>query len=135
MMEDMKKTLSALWLSALALAPAIAFAATSVQSFLGDTVLFINGKVVPFLFALAFLFFLWNAFRYFILGGDQEAEREKARKFALWGLIAFVLLVSIWGIVNLLVSGFGINNGGPVCPDYLPGLSGPGSDCLTPPIT
>src|SRR3989338_10308274 len=96
---------------------------------------FFNSTVVPLLFALAFLFFIINATRYFIIGGDKEAERAKARTFATWGIIAFVLMVSIWGIVNLLVNGFGIDNSGPICPDFLPGISGPGINCLTPPIT
>src|SRR3990167_7873286 len=88
-----------------ALIPGVALAATgNLQEFLSDLAGFLNSAVVPLLFALAFLFFLINAMRYFIIGGDKEAERAKARKFATWGIIAFVLMVSVWGIVNILVS-------------------------------
>ena len=133
MIERMKKTL--LGIFGTFFVPKIARAAGGLQDFISGFAGFLNSTLVPLLFALAFLFFLVNATRYFIIGGDKEAERAKARAFATWGIIAFVLMVSIWGIVNLLVNGFGIDNSGPICPDFLPGTSGPGSNCLTPPIT
>ena len=133
MIERMKKTL--LGIFGTFFVPKIARAAGGLQDFISGFAGFLNSTLVPLLFALAFLFFLINATRYFIIGGNKEAERAKARTFATWGIIAFVLMVSIWGIVNLLVNGFGIDNSGPICPDFLPGTSGPGSNCLTPPIT
>src|SRR3989338_11280367 len=124
MIWGMKKALIAPF--GILIIPGVALAASdNLQSFLSGLAGFFNSTVVPILFALAFLFFLINATRYFIIGGDKEAERAKARTFATWGIIAFVLMVSIWGIVNLLVNGFGIDNSGPICPDFLPGTSGP----------
>lgn len=92
----------------------------SIQSLIGDSIVFLNKTVVPFLFALAFLFFIVTAARYFIIGGGSEDARKKARLLALWGIIAFVVMVSIWGIVNVLLSSLNISGGRPVCPDYLP---------------
>lgn len=117
MMGCMKKILTLSAPLSLAFMPAVASAA-SVQSILGDAMSAINSVLLPLLFSLAFLFFLYNAFRYFFLTTD-EASRAKARTFALWSIIAFVLMVSVWGIVNLLVSGLGISGSRPVCPDYL----------------
>lgn len=108
--------------------PAIAFAQAGVQGLLIAILTFLNSVLIPFIFTLAFLFFLVNAVRYFIIGGGNETERDKARRFALWGILAFVLMVSIWGIANLLTSGFGIDRTVPVCPDYIP----PGQDCNLP---
>src|SRR3989344_7281144 len=134
MIWGMKKALIAPF--GILIIPGVALAAShNLQSFLSGLAGFFNSTVVPILFALAFLFFLINATRYFIIGGDKETERAKARTFATWGIIAFVLMVSIWGIVHLIIAGFGIDNSGPICPDFLPGTSGPGSNCLTPPIT
>ena len=124
MMVGMKKRVASLvslgFFLGLFLVPALTFAATSVQSLLTDIVLFVNRTIIPVLFSLAFLFFLWNVFRYFILGGDQEESRKKARLFAVWGIIAFVVMVSVWGIVNLLASSLGISRGLPLCPDFFP---------------
>jgi hypothetical protein len=80
---------------------------------------FIGNTLIPFLFAVALLFFLVNAARYFILDGDDSDGQEKAKTLALYGIGAFVFLVSIWGIVNLFVEGFEIDDTAARCPDYL----------------
>ena len=93
----------------------------TLQKFLADLLAFGNSVVIPLLFSLAFLFFIWNAARYFIIGGANPEEQKKAKSLALWGIIAFVLMVSVWGIVNLFVEGLGIDFQAqqPPCPDYL----------------
>lgn len=119
MIKSMKKTL--VGLLGMFFVPGVTLAANDVQGFLLDSLSFLNSTVVPFLFALAFLFFVVNVARYFIIGGDKEDERKKARLLALWGIVAFVIMVSIWGIVNLVVDGLGIDFQAqqPPCPDYL----------------
>lgn len=80
---------------------------------------FLNGTLVPFLFAIALLFFLINTVRYFIIGSSDPEKQSKARQLALYGIGAFVFLVSIWGIVNMFVSGLNLKNTDVICPDYL----------------
>ncbi|MHB0865437.1 MAG: pilin [Minisyncoccota bacterium] len=72
----------------------------------------INGIFVPVLFALAFLTFIWGVFKYFILGADSDAERATGRKFVLWGIIGFVVILSVWGLVGLLGNTLGLSPGG-----------------------
>ena len=91
---------------------------SSLQQFIVSVTTFIGNVLVPFLFALALLFFIYNAFRYFILGANEEDAKTKAKQLALYGIIAFVLLLSIWGIVNMLVFGLGFQGGYHVTPDY-----------------
>jgi NADH:ubiquinone oxidoreductase subunit 2 (subunit N) len=62
----------------------------------------INNILVPVLFAVAFIVFLWGAFTTFILGQGSEESREKGKSLMLWGLIGFFVMVSIWGLVNIL---------------------------------
>ena len=81
-------------------------------------IIFINLTLIPLLFGIALLFFLFNIVRYFINSGNV-AEREKASRAALFGIAAFVFLVSIWGIVNLFVNGLDFDREDPICPDYL----------------
>jgi len=90
-----------------------------IQTFLAKILTFINSAVIPFLLALAFLFFLWNAARYFIFESDSEEGRTKASRLAFYGIGAFVFIVSLWGIVNLLVGGLGFNRNTPITPDYI----------------
>lgn len=93
----------------------------SIQDYLIDIGLFINGVIIPFLFALALLFFLFNVARFFVLKANDSKAREQARQLAIYGILAFVFLVSIWGIVNVIASGLGIDDDNSLCPDYLDG--------------
>ena len=94
------------------LAPAFAFAQPNSDfGGIGGTVLavmdFMNGIVVPLIFALAFLFFIWGMFKYFIMSGANEENREQGKQLMLWGVIAFVAMVSIYGLVNVVAEGLG----------------------------
>lgn len=91
----------------------------SVQGYIILILEFINFAVLPLLFSIALLFFLINAARYFIISAGEAAAREKARTLALYGIGAFVIMVSIWGIVNMFVYGLEIDGEGSICPDYL----------------
>ena len=112
----MKKSLaiSSGVLAALAL-PLVTSAATinnisDLGSFIINT---INNIIVPVLFAIAFIVFLWGAFDTFILGATSEEVKERGKNLMLWGLIGFFVMVSIWGLVNLLTGtiNFGNNTG------------------------
>ena len=88
---------------------------------------FINYVLLPLLFGIALLVFLYNIVRYFINSANVE-EREKASRAAIYGIAAFVFLVSIWGIVNLFVSGRGFDQQEALCPDYLGSWCGQGNN-------
>ncbi|MFM2330896.1 MAG: Type secretion system pilin [Candidatus Parcubacteria bacterium] len=95
--------------------PLISFAATinnisDVGSFIIDT---INNVLVPVLFSIAFIVFLWGAFQVFIFGANSEEVKEKGKNHMLWGLIGFFVMVSVWGLVNILTGtiSFGNNTG------------------------
>lgn len=92
-----------------------------LQTYLIDIGEFINFSVIPLLFAVALFFFIWNATRFFIIGAAETDAREQARRLALFGIAAFVILVSIWGIVNALAYSLGIDYDRSICPDYLDG--------------
>lgn len=62
----------------------------------------VNSYLVPILIAIAFIVFLFGVYKYFIQGAADEKNREDGRKFVLWGIIGFVVITSIWGIVNLV---------------------------------
>lgn len=100
--------------------PSIVFAQASLDLYIvrfGD---FLNKFIVPGLLALAFMFFVINVVRFFVIGGASSESQEKAKTLAIWGILAFVFIVSIWGLTNMLVSAFGINNNTQFCPDYNP---------------
>lgn len=115
------KRLIAFTTGVLALLPSLVFAqGVSLDYYIVVAGGFLNKFVVPLVIALAFVFFVYNAVRYFIIGGANAESQEKARTLALWGVLAFVFIVSIWGLVNMLVSAFGIGANRQFCPDYNP---------------
>lgn len=72
---------------------------------------FLNEVLVPLIFALAFLLFLFGVFKYFFSSGAKaEDNRKEGRKFVMWGVIAFAIMISLWGIVNVLVRTFNFDN-------------------------
>ncbi|MFT7507452.1 MAG: ribose/xylose/arabinose/galactoside ABC-type transport system permease subunit [Acidimicrobiales bacterium] len=94
--------------------PGMALAAAgdfnAVGGFMDGLSGFISGKLVPFVFTLALIVFIYGIFQYFILGGADEDSREKGKKLMLWAIIGLVVMVSVWGIVNLLSSSLGLEN-------------------------
>lgn len=115
----MKKfaSLAALWA-----APLLAFAQVRSIYDAGTAVTqIINGVLVPLVFAIAFIVFIWGIFQYLILGGHDDEVREKGKQLMLFGLIGFFLMVSVWGLVNILVGTFNLNAAQP----QLPAAQGP----------
>ncbi len=83
--------------------PLVSSAAISNLSDVGSFVInTINNVFVPVLFAVAFIVFVWGAFDTFILGANSEDVKEKGKNLMLWGLIGFFVMVSVWGLVNIL---------------------------------
>lgn len=86
--------------------PLVSFAQTRVND-LGDVGSFIidtiNGIFVPVIFAIAFIVFVWGAFETFIIGANDDEVKTKGKNLMLWGLIGFFVMVSVWGLVNILI--------------------------------
>ncbi len=61
---------------------------------------FIN-ILIYFLFALALVVFLWGLINSWIIHGGEEEGVEKGKKYMEAGLIGFVILTSLWGIVYI----------------------------------
>jgi hypothetical protein len=81
---------------------------TTFASLVKNLVSIINTGVVPIIFGIAFVSFLWGVVQFFFIGGDEAEGQKKGREFVLWGLIAMVVLFSTWGLVNLLLTTFGL---------------------------
>ena len=68
----------------------------------------INDAIIPLIFALAVVFFVWGAVKFFIINADEEAKRAQGKQFMIWGVVALAVMVSIWGLVSILGNTFGI---------------------------
>lgn len=76
---------------------------------IGDTILYlINSVLVPVLFAIAFIVFIYGIAKAYIFSSGEPAEVAKGHKLVLWGIVAFVVMISLWGLVNVAANTFGL---------------------------
>ncbi|MES3005424.1 MAG: pilin [Patescibacteria group bacterium] len=116
----MKKILVRLGAS-LALFPALA-GAQSIGGLMGLLDManqFIN-RLIPFVITLALLVFLWGILKY-VFSASGEG-RDEAKGYMIWGIIGLFVMVSVWGLVNILVRSLALDNTAPPAP----GLPNPG---------
>ena len=89
-------------------APLVALAATgginlgAIRPYSDGIIDGINTILVPVIIAIAFITFLWGVYKYFILGAADEDAQRNGRQFILWGIIGFVVILSVWGLVNVV---------------------------------
>jgi len=72
----------------------------------------INNYLVPLIISLALIYFLWGVAKYI------QKPDEKGREMILWGLIGLFVMVSVWGLVNLLGGTFNLINTQPPMPRF-----------------
>lgn len=95
--------ITAFVLAALAL-PIYSYAATP-QDF-GDVVDFflevIQSFLIPIIFGLTLLFFLWGVTQTWILQSDDKESIQKGKQIVVASIIAFIVMSSIWGIITMV---------------------------------
>lgn len=78
--------------------------------YIGYTIInLINNVAVPLVFALAFIVFLYGIAKAYIFSSGDPEEVKKGHKLVLWGLVAFAVMISIWGLVNIVANTFGLS--------------------------
>ncbi|MFZ2253086.1 MAG: hypothetical protein WAW13_02825 [Minisyncoccia bacterium] len=88
-----------------------AVAVTAPTSFKSLVVLItgIIGKLILLIFALTFLAFMWGVIKGWVIQGGNEEGIESGKKVVFAGIVGFVVMVSVWGILKMLQSSlFGI---------------------------
>jgi len=90
-------------------------AATAITSF-------ISSVVLPLLFAIGFLVFVWGMIKFFIIGASNDDAKASGKSLILYSLAAFIIIFAFWGIVNIFVNGIGL---GDANLDRVPGVPAP----------
>lgn len=75
---------------------------------------YIINPLIGLLFAAALVLFMWGGFQ-FVIGTGTEESRESGKRHLLWGIIGMFIMVSVYGILNILTGTFGIT---PVTPYF-----------------
>lgn len=82
---------------------------TSNLCSVATTILYlINAVLVPVLFAIAFIVFLYGVAKAYIFSAGEPEKVSEGHKLILWGIIGFVVMISLWGLVNVVANTFGL---------------------------
>jgi hypothetical protein len=68
----------------------------------------LSKSIVPLLFGFAMVLFIWGVVQY-VIGTDDEAKKKKGKMFMIWGIVALVVMTSVWGLVRILGNTFGVD--------------------------
>ncbi len=69
----------------------------------------INLSIIPLFFTLAMAFFIWGVVQYMLANADEH-KRETGKQYMVWGIIGLTVMVSMWGLVNILAGTFGLDS-------------------------
>lgn len=87
----------------------------TITTIITSIITFINSTLVPLVFAVAFIVFLFGIFKYFIAGADNAEKRKTGAQFMMYSIIGFVAMMSVWGIVNVVKNTFGLSSNNRPC--------------------
>lgn len=68
----------------------------------------ISGSVIPLIFSLAVVLFVYGVVQY-VINNEDEIKKERGRSFMIWGVIALTVMITIWGLVSIVGSTFNMN--------------------------
>ncbi len=71
----------------------------------------IGRGIIPLLFAVAIIAFIWGVIQY-VINPASSTKREEGGKYMLWGIVALFVMISVWGLVAILTNTFfpGVDN-------------------------
>ena len=99
---------------ALSIAPFAAFAAiVNTNGGLGGVFSVIGGLlgiITPVVVGLALLGFFWGLAMYVLNFSGDDKDKKKGRDMMVYGTLVLFVMVSVWGIVQILRDTFNIQN-------------------------
>ena len=84
--------------------------ADQFDTFLGKINESLINPAIEFGFIIALVVFLYGVFL-FIARANIDAEREKGKKHIVWGLVGFLIMFGVFGIIKLLANTIGVGGG------------------------
>jgi hypothetical protein len=88
----------------LVLAPIVALSAVSNFKELVQLIISYIKLLIPLIVALTLLFFMWGVFK--LVASNSEDSRKDAIAMITYGIISLFVMVSVWGLVQILTSTF-----------------------------
>jgi hypothetical protein len=90
------------------LLPGLVLAATSKNlASIIDIIISYANRILVLMMGIAVVMFVFYVIKYFI---KADADRTQAGSYVMWSLIGFFVILSMWGLVNILQNTFGLQN-------------------------
>jgi hypothetical protein len=77
----------------------------------------IGNIVVYLLVALAIVYIIYAVVQYFIKGNEGDESRRAAGMQIFYGIVGLAIIISLWGLVNLVLNTFWTNTSRPDLPN------------------
>ena len=74
---------------------------TTYSGFVNEILTIIN-LVITALLAFTLVYFIWKMVDCWVLNAGDDTKREDGKKYAIAAVVAFVVMVSAWGIVTMV---------------------------------
>ena|SRR3989339_1788045 len=71
---------------------------------------FMMEAALPILVGIAVIYFIWSLLMFL---RESGSKKDEARGHMLWGIVILFVMVSIWGLVNILGSSLGSDKTAP----------------------
>lgn len=84
----------------------IPIAEASVQTLMDSINRVIINPLIILLFGLAVVYFIYGLTKY-LISPDNEEVRKSSKSHMLWGIIGMFIMVSVFGIINLIINTIG----------------------------
>lgn len=82
--------------------------ARTAKELVADINQFVINPLITVLFAVAFVVFVYGLYEGFLAPNAGDEAREKGKKHIVWGIIGIAIMVSVFGIMNLIINTFDI---------------------------
>lgn len=76
----------------------------TTYSGLVNEIIDIINLIIPALFAIVFIYFIWKVIDAWVINAGDETKRAEGKQYAMIAVLVFVLMISAWGIVAMIKS-------------------------------
>lgn len=111
------KTITIASLVSVSLLPIVALAKT-IPELITDASNLID-TLIPLFMAVALLVFFVGLIQY-VRAGESDDKKKTARGLIIYGVVILAVMASVWGLVNILTTTLGVQQGGTVTAPGLP---------------
>jgi hypothetical protein len=74
---------------------------TTYSGLVTEIISFIN-ILIPALFAIVFVYFVWKVIDSWVINAGEDKSREEGKQYVMAAVIAFVVMITAWGIVAMI---------------------------------